>query len=142
MSEIYEDGDTGYIPDLIKEVWIGILSEEENEIIGCYRIQRRTSVLWHIHALILPKYRGKIAKGASYSALKYAFDNISKINSIFCTIALYHRNVILHAMQAGLRKTGLIPKAYVKNGRVWDVQILTITEKQFRKVEESHGKCS
>lgn len=127
-GEIYEDGSSLDVPDLVHEYWLS--AHLGDYIIGCYRLHAMGAAMWQIHVRLLPKYRQKYAVSASKAVLLWAANHIPGLERIMCFIPACHRNVELHAHMAGMRKNGCLEKSYLRSGQLVDQNIFSISKRR------------
>jgi RimJ/RimL family protein N-acetyltransferase len=131
-DDIAEDGAEQYKPDLIGEFWMGIYSG--SEYLGMYRIHQITSVLWEIHAFILPEKRDHSVETAS-AILEWVNENI-ELRKLICNIPECFKNVIGFVKKVGFAEQGYNSDSYSKGGIIGMYQF-GITAEQIRSQVES-----
>ena len=139
-EEIYEDSAYFVIPDIIKEYWIGTFIDEK--IIGLYQIQARGAILHEIHARILPQYRKKYSLKSSQYVVRWAFDMIPNINVLMAYVPTAHTNVAKHAQDVGFQYCGVIRNSYMKNGKMCDQEIYSLTKEDIVGVNHASGSSN
>lgn len=117
-DEVSEDGCDDYLPDVVNEHWLSVA--RGHTFIGMCRIHQHTSVLWEIHAFILPNHRGN-SIGAGTEALRYAREHCE--GRLIVTVPECFENVIKYVKALGFEQQGYSPKSYRKNGLVGLVQL-------------------
>lgn len=132
-KDIYEDGSHDIIPNVVDEYWVGI--RQYDLTFACYRIHQMTSVMWQIHARVIPQYRKPYSRKASCLALKWCAENIKGIRTITCMVPKCHRDVMLFVRRIGFHFCGTIQDSYVKNQLLVGTDIFSINVDKIRKLE-------
>lgn len=131
---IYEDGTDILIPDVIKDIWIGAVTDEK--LVGCYHLQKRTTVMWEIHARILPQYRKKYGWDASRGVLRWIIENVPQVEKIICFVPDPFKDVALHCAHVGFQRAGYIPESYKRKSKLVGLKMFAISADDIRR-----GKC-
>lgn len=130
-DNIYEDGASLSVPDVVNEYWLGI--EKDGEVIGCYRLTSFTGAACIVHAFILPKFRKNYSVQAAYEATQWAFDNIRNLNTIIAHVPVVHRNVIWYIESLNWEKIGVIKESFRRDGALVDQALYQITKEKFKE---------
>lgn len=134
LSEtIYEDGISACIPNVVGEYWVGV--RIKGLTFACFQVNQLTSVMWQAHIRILPKYRQKYSRNATFTALKWAEKNIHGLKTLICTVPKCHRDVSLFVRRIGFSFCGTIQEGYVKNNILVGVDIFSINIDKIRTLE-------
>lgn len=123
-NAIYEDGSHDIIPNVVDEYWIGI--KQDNKTFACFRVHQMTSVMWQIHARVIPQYRREYSRRAAYLALKWSADNIKSLRTVVCMVPKCHRDVALFVRRVGFNFCGTIQESYKKNNILVGTDIFSI----------------
>lgn len=115
-GEIYEDGSSLVVPDLVGEYWLSAFIDDD--LMGCYRVHGMGAVLWQIHARIYPQFRQKWAIKTTKAAFVWCVKNIPNLEKIMCFVPSAHKNVDLHAIQVGMSRVGTLENSYLKDKRL------------------------
>jgi hypothetical protein len=131
-DNIYEDGASFVVPDVVNEFWIGILFR--NRTIACYRFHNMSRLTWQVHARVLPEFRNKYGISSSIQALKWMSGHVQDINIICAFIPVVHSNVAKHAHCVGMKLKGILNDSYLKDGKIVDQMIYGITKGEIDKL--------
>jgi RimJ/RimL family protein N-acetyltransferase len=119
---ISEDGATfnDLDVDVIKNYWLSIY---DKKLIGVMQIKPITSSCYEGHIHILKEYRKKHSKDAGDGIIAWCKDNLK--GTLYAHTPSYCKNVINFLERFEFTNTGVIPKAWKKNGELNDLTILT-----------------
>jgi hypothetical protein len=87
----------------------------------------RNAVCSEVHTSILPEGRGKEGLDAAKRTIAWIWEN-TPIVKVISFVPSCNRPAILFALQAGLRKEGLIKKSFLKNGILYDEILVGISK--------------
>lgn len=122
-DEISEDGAPEYVPDVIREYWVGIYAEG---LIGMYRIHQLTSVCYQIHAFMIDRSQ----KASGRVILKWCLDNIDDMKKLIAEIPVIYPNVYHYTKKQGFVDEGTNRQSFTKNGQICDTHRLGITREE------------
>jgi hypothetical protein len=119
---ISEDGATynDIHVDVIKDYWLSIYDEE---LIGVVQIKPITSSCYEGHIHILKEHRKNHSKESGERIIAWCKDNLS--GTMYAYTPEYCKNVTRFLESFGFLNTGVLPKAWKKNGQLNDLTILT-----------------
>lgn len=116
--EISEDNAPGYLPDIVKECWVGLIAQ--NEIIGCYRLHSHNSILWEGHVFMLKAYRKKYSVRSLPVMFRWMLAN-TKFEKLIATVPEKFGNVIAFLENGGFIHEGVNRQSFIKDGKKWDL---------------------
>jgi hypothetical protein len=119
-DDISEDNAPPYKPDLIDEVYMGVYAD--GVYIGMYRLHALTSVLWELHAFILPAQRSHSADSWK-PVQEWIVENLTGARKVIANIPECFPNVIRFAESQGFKEQGYNSESYTKNGVVGTYQL-------------------
>ena len=119
---ISEDGATynDLDVDVIKCYWLSIF---DKELIGVVQLKPLTSSCYEGHIHILKEHRKKHSNEAGKAIIEWCKDNLK--GTLYAHTPSYCKNVINFLEGFEFTNTGVIPKAWKKNGDLNDLTILT-----------------
>mgnify|MGYP000329287161 CR=1 FL=1 len=119
---ISEDGATfdDIHVDVIKNYWLSIY---DKKLIGVMQIKPITSSCYEGHIHILKEHRKKYSKEAGEGIMAWCKDNLN--GTLYAHTPSYCKNVINFLERFGFSNTGVLPKAWKKNGELNDLTILS-----------------
>lgn len=126
---LLEDDEPAWMPNLLDEYWLGV-SYKDN-VAGCFRINKMSRVLYQIHTYFIPGFRRHVGQ-AAHMIGKWILENLKDMELMIAMIPVCYRNVIMHAENRGFTKCGNLEQAYLKNKKLEDICILSITKKQMQ----------
>jgi len=130
-KDSYEDGMDFIMPNLVDEFWIGV--KVDDQVVGAFRFEQMTRVMWQIHGAMLPQHRKLYSKKASRIALRWMAKNVGKLATVICQIPETYTNIIKHATVLGFTLYGTIPDAYLKNDTIQNLVIYGIAKEEIEK---------
>lgn len=133
-NSIYEDGDHDIVPNVVDEFWVGV--RKNGTTFGCFRVHQMTSVMWQIHARIIPCYRRKYSRIAANLALRWCAENIKSLRTITCMVPKCHRDVALYVRRVGFSFCGCIQESYKKNDLLVGTDIFSINIEKINTLGE------
>lgn len=131
-SVIYEDGYRFQMPDLIKDIYVGV--KVKGELAACYRMEQKTTALWQLHANVLKQFRREHSIDITKAVLRFYIDHVPGFEVSMSWVPLVHPNVIAHVEKFDVEITGIIKNAYRKNGKLVDVMIYTMSRENIIKM--------
>jgi len=132
-DDIHEDGVSDSIPDVLNDTWITVVHDTLG-IIGAYKLQRTSSVVYTIHSLIIKEHRKMYSLLAAKAVVHWIVDNLPACRKLECFIPALYKNVINHVLKLGFVHEGTRREAYSKNGEVWDLELFGLTYEEIREV--------
>lgn len=132
-NAIYEDGIRDIIPNVVDEFWVGIRLDDIT--FACFRVHQMTSVMWQIHARVIPKYRKQYSRKSARLALRWCSDNIWGLRTITCMVPKCHRDVALFVRRVGFSFCGTIQESYLKNEILVGTDIFSMNIDKIKKLE-------
>ena len=122
---IAEDDAPPYVPDIIGEYYVGLYHGET--YIGMFRVHQLTSVLWQVHAFMLPDQR-KHSDAAGEQFKKWALENLPDAKKFIVNVPECFPNVIDFVKRIGFEEQGYNSDSYMKNGLTGTYQLGMKTE--------------
>lgn len=124
FDETTEDGQTidSLDNDVINTIVLGLYSEEHKKHIGLVKLKPMTKNAYDAHIKILPQYRGEMAMEAGAAIWKEIKRTLEGA-TIYSTVPTCCGNVEKFLEKFKFRKSGVIPKAWEKNGERHDLTI-------------------
>lgn len=126
-SDISEDGATVNIPDVSRDLYLGIW--DGPTIVGMYKFNQLTSICWEVHTCIFKQYR-KLAPSTVSFVYGWLLNNIANLQKIVSRIPETQRHVLQFALKAGLKKEGFNRNSYLKNGKIIGQHLVGITREE------------
>ena len=122
FESISEDGATfnDLKVDVIGNYWLSIV---DKVLIGVVQFKPITSHCFESHIHILKEHRKAHSYDAGEAIIKWCKENIS--GTLYAHTPSYCKNVIKFLEQFEFSNTGVIPKAWNKNGELHDLVTLT-----------------
>ena len=131
-DEISEDGATYYMPDIVKEYWVGMYINED-ELIGCYRLHQINLATWQGHAFMLKGYRKEYSKLGCRKTLQWLLDN-TDCQKLIATVPMMYENVMKFLEGIGFHTEGVNRQSYTKRGKLWDVVQYGLTREEIEEL--------
>lgn len=125
FDEISEDGVSTYLPDIINEYWVQIVSDQT---IGLYRLHQLNGITFQIHAFILPEHRSQ-SKESGKVILEWCLNNL-EFEKLVAEIPFKYQNVVEFTAQMGFIDEGINRKSFLKDGKIWDTLRMGITRSE------------
>jgi len=116
--EISEDNAPDYLPDIVKEYWVGLIAQ--NEIIGCYRLHSHNSILWEGHVFMLKQHRKKYSVRGLPVMYRWLLANTT-FEKLIVSVPEKYGNVIAFLEDGGFILEGINRQAFIKDGKKWDL---------------------
>lgn len=113
-DNISEDGAPPYIPDLVNEFWVSIMTSD-NEFIGMFRMHQHTSIMWEGHVFILPDKRHH-AKFVGDHMKAWIKENLTDAKRVIANVPECFPNVMGFLRNNGFEEQGYSPNSYNKGG--------------------------
>jgi len=132
MPEIFEtiaeDGVTDFVPDVLNEYWV-LMMTEDDVITGCYNVHQVSLGVYEIHAFMIPEFRKKYSALSGRKIYEWCLENLNfqKINA---TIPQKYKNVYHFTKGFGFKDEGFDRDSHVKDGKVMGRYRLGITRQE------------
>jgi len=107
--------------------WWYVLVQDAREILGLWIVTPHTHCCWEIHTCLLPTAWGRRAKEAAQLLGPWLWEHLPECVRIVTEVPEYNRAAFLFALQSGMEKYGVNPKAYLKDGKLQDVILLGVS---------------
>jgi RimJ/RimL family protein N-acetyltransferase len=130
--EISEDNAPHYVPDIIKEYWIGIYNDDEM-LVGCCRFHQLTSITWEAHAFVLSEFRKEYGVVACFTSFRWLLDN-TDCQKLVANVPERFPNVMGYLEKIGFKKEGVNRQSYTKDNKIWDVINYGLTRPEIERV--------
>jgi len=116
VSDIAEDGVSW---DELPDGPVYLTGFVGSEIIGCFVIDKRSSVSADVHVQVLPEYRAQFAESFGHAVLNWTWSN-TDFTKLTAEIDTDHANVLAFAESMGFEIEGVNTKSIQKGGRILD----------------------
>ena len=108
--------------DVIGDYWVELI--DGNLEIGVAQFKPIFNKTYDCHIHILPQYRKKYSQDAGTKLLEWSSEHL-KDSLLYTTVPVFCENVKRFLLSFGFKESGLLDKAWLKNGVLNDVSILT-----------------
>lgn len=124
LDDISEDGFKieMFKIDVINDYWVELLDGDLE--IGVAQFKPVFSKMLDCHIHILPEHRKKYSKSFGTKLLEWADLNL-KGSLLYTTVPVFCENVKNYLLSFDFKESGLLEKAWTKNGKLNDMWILT-----------------
>lgn len=124
FNDISEDGVTfnNIKINVLTEYWLKF--QVDNIVIGVVQLKPMFTNCFDLHIHILPEFRQEYAMGAGDKLENWLMDNM-KDNLIHAAIPVFCKSVIAFTEKFGFKKSGVLKRAWLKNGKQNDMIIYT-----------------
>lgn len=123
LSTITEDG-TIYKYPSIRNSHIYLTSFLDNKPIGLTILHPNKYKQWQVHIQVLPEYREKYGIAFGKACIAWGWDY--GIDTCYATIPVIYPNVKAFAELLGFKQVDVLPKSYMKNGRLVDKWVIRL----------------
>lgn len=117
--------------DIESDHWL--LLSTEDELVGCYKVEKRNSSHIEVHTNILPKHRKERSIECGILLYKWILSH-ERIMKLTVTIPVTFSNVRDYCLHFGLCDEGLNKSSILKNGELLDQWIMGITREEISEV--------
>jgi RimJ/RimL family protein N-acetyltransferase len=103
-----------------------VLAEFDGEPVAVFMFTPQNSVCYEGHSALLPKIWGQ---GAEIAVMvqRWLFEN-SPAQRIVGNAPAFNERALYYAQKAGMRRYGLNPKSYLKNGVLYDQVLVGVSK--------------
>ena len=104
FETIAEDGVTDYVPDVLNEFWV-LMMTDKDLIAGCYNIHHLSTGVYEIHAFMIPEFRREYSLLSGRAIFEWAVEHVDfvKLNA---TIPQKYKNVYHFTKGFGFKDEG------------------------------------
>lgn len=128
FDTIAEDGADSFVPDVLNEYWV-LMMTEENLVAGCYNVHQISGPVYEIHALMLPEFRKKYAALSGKAIFEWCLANL-KFEKLNATIPQKYKNVYHFTKGFGFKDEGFDRDSHFKDGKLMGRYRLGITKQE------------
>ncbi|MEW5709849.1 MAG: GNAT family N-acetyltransferase [Pseudomonadota bacterium] len=96
---------------------------------GLYVIYPHNSIMYEVHACILPEYRGAAAREAARAMVQWVFAH-TPCRKLIALVPAFNRLAHQYARRVGFMDVGVITRSYLKAGVLYDQHLLAIEKER------------
>ena len=105
------------------------LAIQGEQPIGVFGLNSENGVMAQAHIAMLPEGRGKVAKAATEAFFRWVWAE-TPFQKVMGMIARRNSPARSLVCQAGMNRQGLLPRAFLKNGKLHDLMVYGIEKPQ------------
>ncbi len=108
--------------DVINEHWVSVIVDKK--AIGVANFKQIFTKTYDCHIHILPKYRKEYSSWAGEMLIKWCDEHLPN-SLLYTNVPVFCKPVKNFLIKFGFKESGLLTKAWTKNGKLNDMWILT-----------------